>query len=138
MDSDFSIRNELDSVVRGQDSDAHKYSSENPFSKMVDAFKSNDSTKSANESAGPNNHFSSDDGWRAQAFFASSVAQQQAEVAHRAIDLAHRSLLGDVNKPNYWKYVAIASLGVIVLILLVYWKSSVKLKLVPETQVPDL
>jgi len=129
MDSDFSIRNELDSVVRGSDTDANKYTTENPFSKIVDAF------NSKQNSATPNFH--GEDGWRAQAFFASSVAQQQADVAHRAIDLMHRSL-GETSKVNYWKYVAIASLGVLIILLLVYWKSNVKLELVPEKELPEL
>lgn len=132
MDSDFSIRNELDSVVRGSDADASKYKTENPFSKLVDAFQSKQDSTSI-----PSPNLQGDDGWRAQAFFASSVAQQQADVAHRAIDLMHRSL-GETNQVNYWKYVAIASLGVLAVILLIYWKSSVKLKLVPEKELPEL
>ena len=58
------------------------------------------------------------------------MAQQQADVAHRAIDLMYRSL----SKPpiNYWKYAAIASFGLLAIIILVYWKSGVNLRLVPE------
>jgi hypothetical protein len=137
MESDFSIRNELDSVVRGSDTDANKYKTENPFSKLVGAFnspKDGSAPNAANNFTSPHN----DDGWKAQAFFASSVAKQQADVAHRAIDLMHRSLLGETGQVNYWKYVAIASLGAIAIILFIYWKSSVRLKLVPEKELPEL
>ena len=129
MDSDFSIRNELDSVVRGSDADANKYNTENPFSKIVGAFQTNQNSTSSPAGSSPNLH--GDDGWKAQAFFASSVAKQQADVAHRAIDLMHRSLLGETPQVNYWKYVAIASLGLLAIVLLVYWKSGVNLRLVP-------
>ena len=133
MDSDFSVRNELDSVVRGPASDSDKYKVENPFSKLVDAF----NAKEPSPGTPTSNVNHEADSWRNQAFFASSVAQQQADVAHRAIDLMHKSLLGETNKVNYWKYVAIASLGVIAVIMLIYWKSSVKLRLYPEKEIPE-
>jgi len=129
MDSDFSVRNELDSVVRGPASDSDKYKVENPFSKLVDALNTEPEQAKTQQSF-PTAGFPTSDSWKEQALFASAVAQQQADVAHRAIDLMYRSLH---NPPNYWKYVAIGSLGVIVIILLVYWRSNVNLQLVPKT-----
>jgi hypothetical protein len=127
MDSDFSVRNELDSVVRGPTPDSDKYKVENPFSKLVDAFGTQQNTSESKST--PN-----DNSWKAQAFFASSVAQQQADIAHRTIDLMHRHLFQGTEPPttNYWKYVAIASLGLLGIVIVVYWKSKVNLRFVPE------
>ena len=71
MESDFSIRNELDSVVRPPDNDSSKYSGENPFSKLVDGFSAQQPATGSNAPPLNNNVYlnqNNNDAWKAQAF----------------------------------------------------------------------